>query len=294
MLFKIYDYPAYVFWLISLLLIIPNVIYDIYTFATIQDYYNPETLENSFSYAVLRVPNNENQQIICQVNTRIHSSRILDIIFFEVIIAITLAFNTAIYAYSTYKIRAKSPSSVVERMMKKSAGYILVQFIVWVPVFISNVVHLESDTPTGLQKGFKVLNAMNCLQGFLNCIIYIYTDRMFRKWINKAIDSIRNSKSSDIKSVEESNNTNMEIGLRESFSTLTDTEIGSDNSNSNNINMVKSILHTRRSNVDFENKKFVKFKSKPEVRYIGETRLTEQLIRIETEEKNLRLSEKNY
>jgi hypothetical protein len=218
--------------------------------------------------------------------------RFLDIMFFELILALTLTFNTVIYTYSSYKIWVKSPSSVVERLMKKSAGYLIVQIIVWLPSFISNVIHIAKGSPTAVEKGLMTSLALNNLQGFLNCMIYIYTDRMFRKWMNTAIKTIFDKKDSkDV--VKNTTENSMEIGMRETFSS--DTESVAD-SNATSTQVVKSILWdgtNRGSNCDFDNKKFVKFNSRPEVRYIGEvrreSRLTESLLRIDrlsTEEKN--------
>jgi len=292
-LFKIYEYPSYIFWLIAFIPVLPGLCYDIYSFATIDGNYNAQTLPYSFSYAVLRVPNN--LQIICTSNPTTKMGRFLDIMFFELIIALTLTFNTVIYTYSSYKIWVKSPSSVVERLMKKSAGYLIVQIIVWLPSFISNVVHIAKGSPTGVEKGLKTVLALNNLQGFLNCMIYIYTDRMFRKWINTAIKTMFDKK--DIKDIKNTTENSMEIGMRETFSSETESVADSNASNAtSSAQVVKSILwdgSNRGSNYDFDNKKFVKFNSRPEVRYIGEisrgSRLTESLLRIDrlsTEEKN--------
>jgi len=293
-LFKIYEYPSYVFWLIAFIPVLPGILYDIYSFATIDGNYNAQTLPDSFSYAVLRVP--KNLQIICTSNPTTPVGRFLDIMFFELIIAITLTFNTAIYTYSSYKIWVKAPSSVVERLMKKSAGYLIVQIIVWLPSFISNVVHIAQGSPTAVEKGLKTVLALNNLQGFLNCMIYIYTDRMFRKWMNTAIKTMFDKK--DSKNVKNTTENSMEIGMRETFSSETESVAESNATGSTQV--VKSILwdgSNRGSNIDFDNKKFVKFNSKPEVRYIGEvsreSRLTESLLRIETTSR-LSTEEKNY
>lgn len=294
-LFKLYELQSFYFWLAAFTFIIPSIACDVYSFVRIRNEYTAYNLKNNFSYAVLRVNKGENMQIICTSNTTTDVGRFLDILFFELILAITLFFNIAIYSYSTYKIWVNSPISVVEREMKKSSGYIIIQLVVWLPSFISNVVHISKHTPTNIESGFKIIVALNSLQGFLNCVVYIYNDRMFRKWMQIAVQSICNKKQEVKKS---GFNPDSEIRMSQRQVTI---DIDKDFPNYDNrttftVSAVKSILHkSSDKNMDFENKKFVKFRDYNDIRFIGgqPNRLTDPLItnRISND---LTLNERNY
>ena len=252
----------------------------------------------------------------------------MDILFFETILFTTLLFNTIVYAYSMYKIKMKSPDSVVQREMKKTSGYLLVQLIVWLPAFISNVYSISEKSPTklvvrtstSLQKGFKIQIALNDLQGFLNCIVYIYTDRMFRKWMRSVIGSMKRqfyrflngkkeldnrntdrtmSTTSDLELVTTPRTTIMEDEDEKKVDKIIEnnTKNYQNNPRVKSILTVKSVLHKSKKdkNINFEVKKFVKFKADPEIRFFGgePNRLTDSTsvaIRIGNE---LSLDEKN-
>ena len=274
---------------------LPSICCDIYSFVEIKNEYTSYNLKNNFTYAVLRV-NSNNMQIICTSNTTTYVGRFLDILFFELILASTLLFNIVIYSYSTYKIWVTSPISVVEREMKKTTGYLLIQIVVWLPVFISNVVHISSNTPTNLEKGFEVIVALNSLQGCLNCVVYIYNDRMFRKWMNLAMLSIFNKGQVPRKS---SFTTDGEIRMSQRQVTNIEQDFPYDNRTTFTVSTVKSILHKSTEsnrNIDFENKKFVKFRDYNDVKFIGgePNRLTTPLIDTIRISNDLTLNERNY
>jgi hypothetical protein len=234
----------------------------------------------------------------------------MDICIFETVLFLTLLFNIIVYTYSMYKIKMKSPDSVVQRAMKKTSGYLLVQIIVWLPFFISNIYSISQKSPTKRAlSGVLWQVALNNLQGFLNCVVYIYTDRLFRKWMGGVLESMKEkgrdnktsttdramSNSSDLELSQTPRSTFLEGGENE------DDNIVERNTFKNNsvksILTVKSALHKSKkdNDINFGVSKFVKFKAEPDVRFIGgePNRVTETnavTIRIGDE---LSLDEKN-
>jgi len=81
--------------------------------------------------------NNEDTNQSCTFNHERQNGVILDIVFFQFPLLLTIVINSISYAKGLWAIR-NSPGSVIARQMRRAGGYLGVLLIVWIPNIVYN------------------------------------------------------------------------------------------------------------------------------------------------------------
>ncbi|KAJ1412430.1 hypothetical protein B484DRAFT_176297 [Ochromonadaceae sp. CCMP2298] len=105
-----------------------------------------------------------------------------DFVLYQTPLIIMLAFNMYNYLRGLLALR-NAPQSVLARSMKKAGGYMSVLFLVWVPVIVYNFVAASSRHGYSYDYFFDIAVILQASQGFLNSLVYVYTNPTMMDWL---------------------------------------------------------------------------------------------------------------